>query len=129
MGSPESFIPRKQFYAERLERIGSREVDFGVGWFPRGDRERAGRITWIAETGEIYVEYGNQIRLLGEVASEEEVEKVLEGWPRMCAQAGSLEWAVARISMAEDERQRLSMEEARRRRRGTDLARSFGSQR
>ena len=75
----------------------SREVDFGVGW-QGAERWPAWRVSWVEVTGEVYAcrqtnnRQDDEVRILGMVTDEEDLESRLLGWPERMELPNSLDW-------------------------------------
>lgn len=87
-----------------LKRMRSRELDFGVWWWDgQPTLSNQYRVTWIADTGEVYASrfdyavQGERYRVLGTIPTEEEVERVLQGWAEECGKPESLRWVESRV--------------------------------
>lgn len=88
----------KEFFADKT-RMRSREVDFGV-WWRDGRNYPTYRVSWIADTGEVYAldQTEQRVELLGKVATEAEVEQKLDGWGGICGLMQSLQWVRDRLT-------------------------------
>ena len=79
-----------------LDRLTSREIDFGVLW--RDGADSSYRAAWIEETGELYVVQagqpsigGGHVEVLG-VTDRVGVEAALEGWQTPAREHASVAW-------------------------------------
>jgi hypothetical protein len=85
-------LTKDEFYRNE-DRKRSRELDYGV-WWRDGRNYPTYRVTWVANTGEVYAIDQQEIRieLLGKVPTESEVERLLDGWSGICGLMNSLQW-------------------------------------
>jgi hypothetical protein len=103
------------FYEADPRRRASDEVGFGDGWTDRDDPRSTYRLSWVADTGEIYAvrephpggilaRYLDQLGLnrsdvqalrveILAVAARPAVEAALAGWPAVMDEVDSLRWA------------------------------------
>src|SRR5262245_9042208 len=110
----------EQFYDADPRRRASDEVEFGRDWSD-GSGVRS-ELSWIADTGELYVmrepdapidmdPIGDEVvesvdteqltvEVLGVVVGREAVDAALQGWEDEMVKPSSLDWARARIAQA-----------------------------
>jgi hypothetical protein len=111
----------EQFYSADERRRQSAEVEFGNNWFDaKGSRYE---ISWVVDTGELYamleltpeagswtpfgdVEVENVkvdtlvVTILGTIATQVEVEQLLDGWADHMAEADGVHWVAERLQSA-----------------------------
>ena len=93
------------FYAADPRRRTSEEADFGALWrHADADGDDLWRLAYVCDTGELYLARvdpypgpDTELRLLGSVASVEEVDRLLTGWQQHCGKAGSIDWLLERV--------------------------------
>lgn len=96
-----SFDSLDSFYVdERRRRSGER--DYGVLWrMGEADWPRY-RVSWVIQTGEIYViptaGRDRPVYVLGVVHELDELERRLAGWPDRCGENDGIEWVKSRLS-------------------------------
>ncbi|HEY0559978.1 MAG TPA: hypothetical protein VGD03_06835 [Frankiaceae bacterium] len=106
------------FYTADLRRQESDEVTFGDGWTLSDDPPATYRVSWVADTGELYTvrephpggllaRYLDQlgveqadvdeltVEVLGSYGDREAVEAALQGWPEAMMEKDSLRWVRA----------------------------------
>jgi hypothetical protein len=104
-----------EFYESDPRRRASEEVGFGDGWTDRDDPPSTYRLSWVADTREIYAVrephpggvlaryldqlgvdqadvQGLRVDILA-VADQPAVDDVLAGWPAVMGERDSLRWA------------------------------------
>jgi hypothetical protein len=109
------------FYDADPRRRESPEVSFGDGWRRPGDPHATYRLSWVAETGELYTvrephhggllaSYLDQLRIddpdvdeltvevLAVLPTQQAVEAALSGWRRKMEHHDSLEWVARRLA-------------------------------
>lgn len=108
----------EEFYSADERRRQSAEIELGTNWYDvTGNRYE---LSWVEDTGELYamlemvpeagsytpfgdVEVGNMsvdeviVTVVGHLASRDEVEQVLEGWPAHMAEPDGISWVAARL--------------------------------
>jgi hypothetical protein len=107
----------EEFYEADERRRRSEEIEFGTEWRD-GDGVRH-EVSWVADTGELYVmrepaprmsedgfgdEYSGSlptdavtVAVVGWIPTRTRVEEVLAGWPDAMAGSGSLSWLETRL--------------------------------
>lgn len=77
----------------------SRECDYGV-WWRDSQPYITQRVTWVAETGEIYSRKGNkdEYLIMGVIKDEVRLEEALKGWENKCGALNSLQWVRDQIA-------------------------------
>ena len=107
----------EQFYAEDERRRRSAEVELGTDW--RDSDGARYELSWVTDTGELYVmrepnvpmtedPFGDVYRsnvpvgeitvaVVGYVAEQATVEKVLEGWQEAMEEPNSVAWIAERL--------------------------------
>lgn len=93
------------FHAADARRRQSPEVDLGATWRD-GDAGDAYRVGWLRDTGEVYVCRADgydgsctDVRVLAHVASEAELDVLLEGWREARAAPDGLTWLRDRLAV------------------------------
>jgi len=94
-----------EIWIREPERWKSPELDFGVHWtLQKGSTTLKFRVSWIKETGELYAvslcPKKNFYIVLGKFATEEEVEKAMDGWIDLMWQKDSLRRLAERLGAA-----------------------------
>jgi hypothetical protein len=108
----------EQFYSQDERRRQSAEVELGTNWFDaQGSRYE---LSWVEDTGELYtmlevtpgaesftpfgdIEVDNlpvdrvQVMVVGYVATLDEVESVLAGWPDQMTEPDGISWVAAQL--------------------------------
>jgi len=91
-----TYASMEDFVRADLDRLSSREIDFGVLW--RDGVDSSYRAAWIEETGELYVVQagppsggGGHVEVLG-VTDRVGVEAALEGWQPRAQEHASIAW-------------------------------------
>jgi hypothetical protein len=91
-----TFASIEDFVRADMDRLTSREIDFGVLW--RDGADSSYRAAWIEETGELYVVQagqpsigGGHVEVLG-VTDRVGVEAALEGWQTPAREHASVAW-------------------------------------
>lgn len=111
----------EQFYSADERRRQSAEVEFGNNWFDaKGSRYE---ISWVVDTGELYAmleltpEAGSWtpfgdveveelkvdtlvVTVLGTIATQAEVEQLLDGWADHMAESDGVHWLAERLQAA-----------------------------
>lgn len=89
----------KEFFADK-RRMRSRELDFGV-WWRDGRNYPTYRVSWIADTGEVYAldQTEQRVELLGKAGTEADIEQKLDGWAGICGLMQSLQWVRDKITL------------------------------
>ncbi|SNQ49226.1 conserved hypothetical protein [Frankia canadensis] len=110
----------REFYAADPRRQSSAEIPFGDGWTDQQDKHSTYRLSWVADTEEIYTvrephpggilaRYLDQLRVdqadvaqlrveVLAVADRAAVEDALAGWPAVMPEHNSLRWARTRLA-------------------------------
>jgi DNA-directed RNA polymerase subunit RPC12/RpoP len=91
-----TYASMEDFVRADLDRLSSREIDFGVLW--RDGANTSYRAAWVEETGELYVVQagqpsggGGHVEVLG-VTDRAGVEAALEGWQARAEEHASIGW-------------------------------------
>jgi hypothetical protein len=86
--------------AKGATRSWSDEVDFGARWRDSDSRGNTYRLSWLRATGELVVVRAadRKITLLGVVADEDELKRVLSGWSDICGTVRSFGWLRSRVA-------------------------------
>ena len=111
----------EQFYSADERRRQSGEVEFGNNWFDaKGSRYE---LSWVEDTGELYAmleltpeadtwtPFGDievkdtavdslLVTILGTLATRDEVEQLLEGWPDQMSKPDGVHWVADRLQAA-----------------------------
>jgi len=111
----------EQFYSGDERRRRSAEVEFGNNWFDaKGSRYE---LSWVEDTGELYAMLelvpeadswtpfgdieveklavdGLTVTILGTVASQVELEKILDGWTERMVEPDGIHWVAERLQEA-----------------------------
>jgi hypothetical protein len=111
----------EQFYSADERRRQSAEVELGTNWFDaNGSRYE---LSWVEDTGELYtmlelvaeadswtpfgdIEVGEMpadrvlVLVLGTIATLDEVEEILAGWPEQMAKPDGISWVGERLRAA-----------------------------
>jgi hypothetical protein len=111
----------EQFYSADERRRRSVEVEFGNNWFDaKGNRYE---LSWVEDTGELYAmleltpeadtwsPFGDievedakvdslMVSVLGNVATRDEVEQLLDGWAGHMVEADGVHWVAERLREA-----------------------------
>ena len=99
-----------EFYDGDPRRRASDEIEFGREWSESGLRFE---VSWIAETGEVYVmaepysrhEISTEsvtVEVLGIIDGREAINSVFEGWQEEMVKPNSLAWVRQRVAGATD---------------------------
>ena len=91
------------FHAADPRRATSAEVDFGATW-RWADANDAWRLSWIRDTGELYLCRADghdgsctDVSLIAVVAREADVDALLEGWRDYRTDPDGLSWLADRV--------------------------------
>jgi DNA-directed RNA polymerase subunit RPC12/RpoP len=91
-----TYASMEDFVSDDVDRLGSREIDFGVLW--RDGTEGSYRAAWIEATGELYVVQagppsrgGGHVEVLG-ATDRVGVEAALAGWQDRARNHASIAW-------------------------------------
>jgi hypothetical protein len=111
----------EQFYSADERRRQSAEVELGTNWFDaNGSRYE---LSWVEDTGELYtmlelvaeadswtpfgdIEVGEMptdrvlVMVIGTIATLDEVEEILAGWPEQMAKPNGISWVGERLRAA-----------------------------
>ncbi len=111
----------EQFYAADERRRQSAEVELGTNWFDaNGSRYE---LSWVEDTGELYTmlelvaeadswtPFGDieveqmpadrvLVMVIGTIATLDEVEEILAGWPEQMAKPNGISWVGERLQAA-----------------------------
>ena len=111
----------EQFYAADERRRQSAEVELGTNWFDaNGSRYE---LSWVEDTGELYTmlelvaeadswtPFGDieveqmpadrvLVMVIGTIATLDEVEEILAGWPEQMAKPNGISWVGERLRAA-----------------------------
>ena len=96
----------EEFYDQDPRRRGSDEIEFGREWSENGQRFE---VSWIADTGEVYVMAEPYSRLeistdsvtvevLAVIEGRDAINSVLAGWREAMAKPNSLGWVRGRVA-------------------------------
>jgi len=107
----------EEFYDADPRRRTSAELQFGMDW--RDAHGRRYELNWVAETGELYVmqdelppvwndPFGDfvvfgvdpkdlRVRIVKRVRSEQDLQRMLDGWEEAMAEDDSVAWLVDRL--------------------------------
>ncbi len=114
-------VDLEQFYSADERRRQSAEVEFGNDWHDHKGRRY--ELSWVTDTGELYamlevsgeaesftpfgdLEVGSVpvgtlvVIVLGTVATQAEVEQILDGWADHMEQSDSVQWVADRLKAA-----------------------------
>lgn len=98
-----SWTDEPAFHAADPRRRISAEVDFGATWRTGGSND-AWRLSWIRETGELYLCRADgydgsctDVGVLAVVSHEADVDALLEGWPERRTDPDGLSWLAGRV--------------------------------
>jgi hypothetical protein len=98
----------EEFYDQDPRRRASDEIEFGREWSEDGRRFE---ISWVADTGEVYVmaePYSRReistesvtVEVLGVVVGRDAINSALSGWQEAMANLNSLAWVRERVAGA-----------------------------
>jgi hypothetical protein len=98
----------EEFYDQDPRRRASDEIEFGREWSEDGRRFE---ISWVADTGEVYVmaePYSRReistesvtVEVLGVVVGRDAINSALSGWQEAMANPNSLAWVRERVAGA-----------------------------
>ena len=94
------------FHADNPVRRSSPELDLGATWREAGSND-AWRLTWLRETGELYVCRANgydgsctDVAVVAVLRSEDAVDVVLDGWREHRTDPDGLAWLDDRLARA-----------------------------
>jgi hypothetical protein len=102
----------EDFYDQDPRRRASDELEFGREWSENGLRFE---VSWIADTGEVYVmaePYSRReittasvtVEVLGVIEGRDAINSALAGWREAMAKPNSLAWVRERVAGASDSR-------------------------
>jgi hypothetical protein len=102
----------EEFYDQDPRRRASDEIEFGREW---SENERRFEVSWVADTGELYVmaePYSRReistesvtVEVLGVIKGQNAVNSVLAGWREAMAKPNSLAWVRGRVAGESDSR-------------------------
>jgi hypothetical protein len=102
----------EEFYDQDPRRRASDEIEFGREW---SEGERRFEVSWVADTGEVYVmaePYSRReistesvtVEILGVVKGRDAINSVLAGWQEAMAKPNSLAWVRERVAGESDSR-------------------------
>jgi len=81
----------------------SAEVDFGATWRQAGSND-AWRLSWVRDTGELYMCRADgydgsctDVAVVAEIASERDVDLLLDGWQERRTDPDGLSWLSERL--------------------------------
>jgi hypothetical protein len=101
----ETWPDEHAFHAADPRRRQSADVDFGATWRYEGSND-AYRLAWLRDTGELYLCRADgydgsctDVRVLALLATEDELDALLEGWRDARTSPDGLEWLAGRISL------------------------------
>ena len=94
-----------EFHNDDVRRRTSADVDLGATWRWAGSND-AGRLSWIEQTGELYLcradgydGSGTDVSVLACVPDQATVEAVLDGWREFRTDPDGLSWLMGRTSL------------------------------
>lgn len=100
-----SYADESVFHTADPRRRTSDEVDLGATWRAAGSDD-AWRLAWIRETGELYLCHAGgypgpsqHVRVLSVLATEADLDRVLEGWRDHRDDEDGLAWLRERLSL------------------------------
>jgi hypothetical protein len=101
----ETWPDERAFHAADPRRRQSPEVDFGATWRHEGSND-AYRLGWLRDTGELYLCRADgydgsctDVTVLAVLASEDELDALLEGWRDARTVPDGLDWLAGRVSL------------------------------
>lgn len=104
MNDLSTWTDEEAFYAADPRRATSSEVDLGGTWRWDGSND-AWRLTWLRETGELYVCRTDgyegsctDVHVLALLPTEQELDAAVDGWRERRTDPGGLTWLLERIS-------------------------------
>jgi hypothetical protein len=100
----------EEFYDQDPRRRASDEIEFGREW---SDNELRFEVSWVADTGEVYVmaePYSRReistesvtVEVLGVIKARDAIDSALAGWQEAMAEPNSLAWVRERVAGASD---------------------------
>ena len=100
----------EEFYDQDPRRRASDETEFGREW---SEDDRRFEVSWIADTGEVYVmaePYSRReistesvtVEVLGVIKGRDAINSALAGWREAMAKPNSLTWMRARVAGESD---------------------------
>jgi hypothetical protein len=100
----------EEFYDQDPRRRASDETEFGREW---SEDDRRFEVSWIADTGEVYVmaePYSRReistesvtVEVLGVINGRDAINSALAGWREAMAKPNSLTWIRARVAGKSD---------------------------
>ena len=91
--------PLQAWIAERRARAVS-HLDYGTRWIDPAAPDRYQRVSWVPDTGELYVTDGSVVRVLAVIPERRQLERALLGWAAAgAAPEPSLAWVEHRLSV------------------------------
>jgi hypothetical protein len=101
----ETWPDEHAFHTADPRRRLSPDVDFGATWRYEASND-AYRLAWLRDTGELYTCRADgydgsctDVTVLAVVASEDELDALLEGWRDARTAPDGLEWLAGRVSL------------------------------
>jgi hypothetical protein len=96
----------EEFYDQDPRRRASEEIEFGREW---SEKDRRFEVSWVAETGELYVmaePYSRHeistdsvtVEVLGVVNGRDAINSKLAGWREAMAKPNSIAWVRERVA-------------------------------
>lgn len=99
-----TYVDEPAFHEADARRRVSAEVDFGATW-RWGSSNDAWRLSWICDTGELYVCRADgydgsctDVQILVVLPREADVDALLEGWRERRTDPDGLSWVVRRLA-------------------------------
>jgi hypothetical protein len=101
----------EEFYDQDPRRRASDEIEFGREW---SENDRRFEVSWVADTGELYVmaePYSRRheistesvtVEVLGVIDGRDAINSVLAGWQEAMAEPDSLAWVRERVAGKSD---------------------------
>ena len=98
-----SYADENVFHSADPRRRTSDEVDLGATWRDAGSDD-AWRLAWLRDTGELYLcaaggypGPSSHVRVLAVIATEDQLDDVLDGWREHRTDEDGLAWLRSRI--------------------------------
>jgi hypothetical protein len=101
----------EEFYDQDPRRRASDEIEFGREW---SENDRRFEVSWVADTGEVYVmaePYSRRheistesvtVEVLGVIDGRDAINSALAGWQEAMAEPDSLAWVRERVAGKSD---------------------------
>jgi hypothetical protein len=101
----ETWPDEHAFHEADPRRRQSSDVDFGATWRRRASHD-AYRLTWLRDTGELYVCRADgydgsctDVSVLAVIAAEDVLDRALEGWRDARTAPDGLDWLAGRVQV------------------------------